>query len=160
MVTAPEIIIAPAFFTMVGFIAWLVANAWHRHQQLKRTAEFSGRLIERLGSVKDFSEFLQTEGGASLLNSFTIERASTSVHERILRASAVGVIFIALSLGLLFLGWYFTFMDHDAFTIVGVIVLSLGLGCIMSSGVSYRLARALGVLNGNGGRTNGHLAQR
>ena len=126
---------------------------------MKHTAEFNGKLIERLGSVKDFSEFLQTDGGASLLNSFTIERASTSVHDRILRASAIGVVLIALSLGLLFLGWYFTFIDHDGFTVVGVIALSLGVGCLVSSGVSYRLARALGVLNGKGRAANGHLAQ-
>lgn len=158
MVTSPEIIIVPAFFTMVAFIAWIGVNSSYRRQQLKHTAEFNGRLIERLGSVKDFSEFLQTEGGASLLNSFVIERSSTSVHERILRASAVGVVFVALSLGFLFLGWYFTFIDHDAFTIVGVIALSMGLGCIVSSGVSYRLAGALGVLNGDGRRANGHPA--
>jgi len=155
----PEIIIVPAFFTLVAFVAWLVVNGWHRNQHLKHTAEFNGKLIEPLGSVKDFSEFLQTDGGASLLNSFTIERPSTSVHDRVLRASAIGVVLIALSLGLLFLGWYFTFIDHDGFTVVGVIALSLGVGCIVSAGVSYRLARALGVLNGNGRAANGHLAR-
>jgi TRAP-type mannitol/chloroaromatic compound transport system permease large subunit len=156
MATSPEIIIAPAFFAMVAYVAWLVMNAWHRHEQLKRTAEFNTRLIERLGSVKDFSEFLQTQGGSSLLHSFTIEPTSTTVHDRILRASAVGVVLIALSLGLLFLGWYFTFRDREAFTVLGVIVLSLGLGGITSSGVSYRLARTLGVLNGSGRRASGY----
>jgi len=160
MVTSPSIIIAPAFFTMVAFIFCVVVNAWHRNQHVRYTAEFNGKLIERLGSVKDFSEFLQTEGGAGLLNSFTIERASTSVHERILRASAIGVVLIALGLGLLFLGWYFTFIDHDTFTVIGVIALSLGFGCIVSSGVSYRLARAFGVLPGSGRGAAGELAPR
>jgi hypothetical protein len=155
-----EIIIAPAFFGMVAFIAWTLVNAWQRRQQLKLMAEFNGRLIERMGSVKDFSEFLQTEGGASLLNNLTIERGPTGVHDRILRASAIGVVLVALSFGFLFLGWYFTFTDHDVFTIVGVIVLSLGLGCILSSGVSYRLASALGVLGATGRHANGHLAHR
>jgi hypothetical protein len=155
-----EIIIAPFFFAVMGFIIWVVVNSWQRHQQLKLMAEFNGRLIERMGSVKDFSEFVQTAGGASLLNSLTIERGPTGVHERILRASAIGVVFITLSLGLLFLGWYFAFVDHDVFTIIGVITLSLGVGCMLSSGVSYRLASALGVLNGNGHHATGHVAPR
>jgi len=156
-----EVVIAPIFFAMVAFIIWTAVNSWQRHQQLKLMAEFNGRLIERIGSVKDFSEFLQTEGGASLLNNLTIETSSTGVHERILRASALGVVFIAVSLGLLFLAWHFNPRgDGDPFTVVGVIMLSLGLGCLLSSGVSYRLARALGVLGSNGRHPNGHLAPR
>lgn len=146
MIESPEIIVAPAAFTMIAFIVWTVVSSWQRHQQLKLMAEFNGRLIERIGSVKDFNEFLQTEGGANLLKNLTIERGATSVHERILRASGLGVVFVALSFGFLFLGWYYTFTDHDVFTVLGVIVLSLGVGCILSSGISYRLAKALGVL--------------
>ena len=156
-----EVVIAPFFFSTMAFIIWTVVNSWLRHQQLKHMAEFNGRLIERIGSVKDFSEFLQTDGGASLLNSLTIERSSTGVHERILRASALGVVFIAVSLGLLFLAWRFNLRDEGVvFNVIGVIMLSLGFGCLLSSGVSYRLARALGVLGGNGRHANGHLAQR
>jgi hypothetical protein len=156
-----EVVIAPVFFSMMAFIVWTVVNSWQRHQQLKLMAEFNGRLIERIGSVKDFSEFLQTEGGGRLLNTLTIERSSTGVHERILRASALGVVFIAVSIGLLFLAWHFNLRGEGAaFTVVGVILLSLGLGCLLSSGVSYRLARALGVLGSNAHYVNGHLAQR
>ena len=156
-----EVVIAPFFFGTMAFVVWTVVKSWQRHQQLKLMAEFNGRLIERIGSVKDFSEFLQTEGGASLLNNLTIESGPTGVHERILRASALGVVFIAVSLGLLFLAWHFN-LRHEGgpFTVVGVIMLSLGLGCLLSSGVSYRLARALGVLGGNGRQGSGHLAQR
>lgn len=147
----PEIIIAPAFFAMVGFIVWIVVTGWLRRQQLKVKTEFNGRLIERIGSVKDLSEFLQTEGGTSLLNSFTIERGSTGVHERILRSSALGIITMAVGVGFLYLGRSVTtFSDHETFTVVGVIALSLGIGCLLSSGVSYGLARMLGVLDGNG----------
>ena len=155
----PEIIIAPAFFAMVAFIVWINVTAWVRRHQLKLMTEFNGRLIERIGSVKDLGEFLQTEGGAKLLNSFTVERASTGVHERILRSSALGVVSIAVGLGFLYLGRTFTFTDHETFTVVGVIALSLGIGCVLSSGVSYGLARMLGVLDRNGRPANGDPAR-
>jgi len=100
----PEVIIAPAAFTMVAFIVWTVVTGWQRHLQVKHMAEFNGRLVERLGSVKDLAEFLQTEGGSKMLNSFTIERAATSVRERVLRGSAIGIVCIALSIGFLVLG--------------------------------------------------------
>ena len=154
-----EVFVAPAFFAMVAFIVWIVVTGGLRRQQLKHMTEFNGRLIERIGSVKDLGEFLQTEGGAKLLNSFTVERASTGVHERILRSSALGVVSIAVGIGFLYLGRTFTFTDHETFTVVGVIALSLGIGCVLSSGVSYGLARILGVLDRHGRHANGDPAR-
>jgi hypothetical protein len=150
-----EVIIAPAAFTMIAFIVWTVVTGWQRQQQVKRMAEFNGRLVERLGSVKDLAEFLQTDGGSKMLNSFTIERASTSVRERVLRGSAIGVVCIALSVGLLILGAHYAYEDHEGFTIMGVIALSLGLGFAASSAVSYFLAKGLGSLDRAGGHVNG-----
>lgn len=144
----PEVIIAPAAFTMIAFIVWTVVTGWQRHLQVKHMAEFNGRLVERLGSVKDLAEFLQTEGGSRMLNSFTLERVSTSVRERVLRGSTIGVICIALSIGLLVLGRLYSWEDHEGFTIIGVIALSLGLGFIVSSAVSYFLAKAWRILDG------------
>ena len=145
---SPEIIIVPAFLATVAFVAWVVVNGWLRRKQMHLITEFNGRLIDRIGSVKDLSEFLQTDGGARLLNSFTIERASTSIHERILRSSALGVVIISVGLGFLYLGRSFRF--EEGFTFAGVIALALGVGCVLSSGVSYGLARILGVLEHNG----------
>lgn len=150
-----EVIIAPAAFTMFAFIVWTLASGWQRHQQIKRMAEFNGRLVERLGSVKDVAEFLQTDGGAKMLNSLTIERASTSVRERVLRGAAFGVVCIAVSIGFLILGRIFTWEDHEGFTIIGVIALSLGLGFVVSSAVSYFLAKGLRILDGTVGYANG-----
>jgi membrane-bound ClpP family serine protease len=150
-----EVIIAPAAFTMVGFIVWTIVTGWQRHLQVKHMAEFNGRLVERLGSVKDLSEFLQTDGGAKMLNSLTIERVSTSVRERVLRGSAIGVVCIALSLGFLVLGRMFMWEDHEGFTIIGVIALSLGLGFVVSSMVSYFLAKALRILDASADRSTG-----
>ena len=63
-----EVVIAPAFFGMVAFIVWTVVNGWQRQQRLKVMADVNERLIQRLGSVKDVGEFLQSGHGAALLN--------------------------------------------------------------------------------------------
>jgi len=56
MVRSPEIIIVPALFIVVGFIIWVVVNGWQRRFRLKLTTEFNSKLLDRIGSVKDFKE--------------------------------------------------------------------------------------------------------
>ena len=155
MVRSPEIIIVPALFVMVGFIIWVVVNGWQRRLRLKLTTEFNSKLLDRIGSVKDFNEFLQTEGGAKFMDSLTIERSSTRPQDSILRASQIGIVLITLGSGLLVLDWYFSVRyagtgDTEVLTVIGVIAASLGLGFLISAGVSYRLARMLGVLDRDG----------
>lgn len=150
----PEIIILPIFFCMIAFVIWVVTNSWQRRQHLKLMTDFNSRLLERIGSVKDFSEFLQTDGGAKFMNSLTVERGSTGPRDRILRTTTIGIVLVALSGGFLVLGRHFGTDAYnseidEAFFIFGVIAMSLGLGCLVSAGVSYRLAQMLGVFDRN-----------
>jgi hypothetical protein len=73
-------------------------------------------------------------------------------QERILRAVEMGVVLAALAVGLLFLGRHFRFEGHDAFTAVGVIALSLGIGFLVSAVVSHRIASALAVPTSRAGQ--------
>jgi hypothetical protein len=150
-----EVIIVPALFIMVGFVIWVVVNGWQRRLRLKLTTEFNSKLLDRIGSVKDFNEFLQTEGGAKFMDGLTIERGSTRPQDSILRVSQIGIVLITLGFGFLVLDWYFSVRyrgagDTEVLTVIGVIAASLGLGFLISAGISYRLARMLGVLDRDG----------
>jgi hypothetical protein len=149
---SPEVVIVPMLFIMLGFIVWVVVNGFQRRLHLKLATDFNSRLLERIGSVKDFSDFLQTEGGTKFLDSLTVERAAAHPQNGILRAVQIGIVLLMLGVGLLGLAWYFTarstnFDDYEGLTITGVIALSLGVGFVLSSAASYRLARTLGVLD-------------
>mgnify|MGYP001570659886 CR=1 FL=1 len=147
-------VLGVAFFSMIGFIFKVVVDGRRRREHLKIVTEFNSRLLDRLGSVSEFGQFLQTEGGARFLDTLSIEHDSAGPRERILRAVQTGVILTLLGLGFLTLGGLFSFDDH-AFTVLGVIVLSLGVGFLLSSAASYRLARALGLLDAaSAGRSN------
>lgn len=135
-----------AFFTLIGFIVKVVVDGRRRGEHLKIATEFNSRLLDRLGSVAEFGQFLQTDGGARFLDTLSTERGTIGPRERMLRAVQTGVILSVVGVGFLLLGWLYTF-DDDAFTVLGVIILSLGLGFLLSSAVSYRLARSLGVLD-------------
>jgi hypothetical protein len=142
----PEIIIVPFIFSTFGFIVWVLVNGWQRRQQVRLLTDFNSRLLERVGSVKDFSDFLQTDGGARFMDRVTAGGAPPDVRMAILRAVQTGIVLVTLGIGLLFLAWKFTAAypdDSRVFTVVGVIALSLGVGFLLSGGASYRLAAGL-----------------
>ena len=150
---SPEIIIVPALFIMIGFIIWVVVNGWQRRLRLKLTTEFNSKLLDRIGSVRDFNEFLQTEGGAAFMDNLTVEHSATRPQDSILRAVQIGIVLTVLGIGLVLLGWHFSGRhagETEGLTVIGVIAASLGLGFLISAGASYRLAKLLGLLDRNG----------
>jgi hypothetical protein len=143
----PQIVVPLGFFTLIGFLVWVVMNSRRQRAQIKATADFNAALLNRITSFKDFSEFLQTDHGAKFMDSLTAERASSGPRDRVLRTTQVGVIVTTLGLALLFMAWHLR--SDDAIFIAGV-TLALGLGFLISSGVSYWLAQSLGVLHPDG----------
>jgi hypothetical protein len=157
------LVVLPALFMTIGFVIWVLANAWQRRLRLKLTTEFNGKLLDRIGSVKDFNDFLQTEGGAKFMDSLTVERTSSRPQDGILRAIQIGIVLFMLGTGFLFLNWYFSVRyaeDTEVLTVIGVIAASLGVGFLVSAGASYRVARMLGVLVPNGRHAGVHDAAR
>jgi hypothetical protein len=139
-----EIIVVPFIFSTIGFIVWVAINGLQRRQQIKLLTDFNSRLLERIGSLKDFSEFLQTEGGAKFMDRVGAGGTPPDIRMMILRAVQTGLVLLALGAGLLLLAWIlrarFPFGDSEVFTITGVIALSLGVGFLLSGGASHRLA--------------------
>jgi hypothetical protein len=141
-----------SFFSALAFVVWTLVNAWLRRAHLKAVTDFNLRLLDRVGSIKDFNEFLHTDGGVNFMNSLTATATPPhggSPSHRILLASQIGIIVTALGIGLLILQASLASDEPEAvgFIITGVISLSIGIGFLVSSAVSYWLARALGVLD-------------
>jgi len=84
-------------------------NGRQRSLRLKLTTEFNSKLLDRIGSVKDFNDFLQTEGGVKFMDSLTVERSSSRPQDSILRATQIGIVLIMLGLGVLALGLHVGF---------------------------------------------------
>jgi drug/metabolite transporter (DMT)-like permease len=114
---------------------------------VKLMTDFNNRLFDRFGSAKEFNDLLQSEGGARLIAALTAEHGSTGARDRILRATQTGVVFVVLGVGFLLLDWRFTFNDREAFIVIGVIALSIGIGLLLSSVASYWVAKTLRVLD-------------
>jgi hypothetical protein len=66
-----EIIIVPFIFSTFGFIVWVLVTGWQRRQHIRVMTDFNNKLLDRMGSVKDFSEFLQTDGAREFIDRVT-----------------------------------------------------------------------------------------
>jgi len=141
----PVMLTFMALFTAIGWVVWVLANGIKTRQTVRAMSEFHNRLLDKMGSTREFADFLQSEGGQRFLQSVTLDRVNP--NQRILGAIQTGLVFAFSGLGLLFLGWEFDFDEHT-FTVLGTMALALGCGFLVSSLISYRMSKAWGLLNG------------
>jgi hypothetical protein len=145
---ASEIIIVPFIFATIGFVVWVLVSGWQRRQQIRVMTDFNSQLLERMGSVKDFSEFLSTDGGAKFIDRVTAGGGTRpEIRMTILRSVQTGLVLFALGIGLIVLAWFlrgdFPYGETHVFSVSGTIALSLGIGFLLSAAASYRLASAM-----------------
>lgn len=139
-------VVMVGLFVMIGFIVKTVTDGRRRREHLKTVTEFHNRLLDKLGSVSDFAQFLQTDGGSRFLDTLSAERGSTGPRQRIMQAVHLGTILTVAGIGLLVIAFSLRY-DRGPAAVLGGIVLSIGLGYLASSAASYRLAKTLGVLD-------------
>ena len=123
--------------------AWmfhLVADAAKQRRKMKAQAELHGRLLDKFGSAQDVVAFLETPSGAHFVDSFASEQEEPA--SGVLRSTHRGIILVVVAIGCLGLtrvyGW-----DNNPLLVLGVILLCLGIGFLISAAVSRRLTRSL-----------------
>ncbi len=148
------VVVIPSFLLTCGFIVWVLVDGRRRGLTAKGRTEFYHQMMEKFGSAREFIDFVQTEGGRSFLDSFSIERVGPT--DRILGSLQKGAILGILGLGFLLLGW----KRHELFVIIGTLALSLGVGFSLSSAISYRLSKEWGLLSSIGSNRIGELERK
>jgi hypothetical protein len=145
-----EVIIVPSAFLLVAYVFYVVAHAFTRRQQLRSTTEFQSRLLDRMGSVGEFSQFLNTDGGRKFLSAVSIESGGAA-HQRVLRAFQSGVVMVCLGLGI-FMYLSGARVDTDTYEslgFVGTVSAAVGFGLLISGFVSLKLSRRMGLIDGS-----------
>jgi TRAP-type mannitol/chloroaromatic compound transport system permease large subunit len=145
-----EVIIVPSLFLMIAYIFYVIASAFTRRQQLRSTTEFQSKLLDRMGTVGEFSQFLNTDGGQKFLGTVATEGGTSSAHQRVLRAFQSGIVMLCLGIGIfLYLGEVRVDMEtYESVGFVGTVSAAVGMGLLISGVVSLRLSRRLGLING------------
>jgi hypothetical protein len=131
--------------TLVEQLRW--QRAW-REQSMLNT-----KLIDRFSSSDELLAYLQSPAGRGLTDMPTLPQGSTghgmtAPLGRIFWSMQAGTVLAAAGLGLLFIG---NRAELDAeiqnvFFALGIFVLTVGAGFVVSSGISYFLSHRLGLI--------------
>lgn len=146
-----------AFLCILGAVLWLIHvllenRRWNRIFQLQ--TDVHGKLIERFATSQEVLTYMGTEAGKRFLEAtpiavgFERQEPVSGAVARVLTPLQIGVVLTLLGLGLIFLRYGVP--DAAApLLVVGTVVLMPGLGFIISAGITWVLARRLGLMPNN-----------
>ena len=127
----------------LGSFAMVVLLAWLRHRtneaKLRTQSEAQRHLVEKFGSGKELSEFMETEGGRRFFSNFLA--ADSNIQRQIERTIRAGVILICAGLGCVAL-----LVRNAQFFYPAVILISLGAGFLIAAAVSLHLSKKWGLI--------------
>ena len=145
-----EFLIPITLFAVIGWIINIFVTSGRRKQQMKLTADFQAKVLEKMGSTKDFGEFLETDGGRRFMSSLTVE--GPSAKTRIVKSTENGIVCFCIGAAMLLLGRWFPELT-EGLTVIGTIITACGIGFLVSCASSYALSKKLGLIDGDGGST-------
>ena len=146
------------FLCVLAALLWLIHvllenRRWSRIFKLQ--TDVHGKLIEKFGTSQEVLTYMETEAGKRFLEGtpiavgFERQQPVPSPVARVLTPLQIGIVMTLLGLGLILLRN--TLPDNAAALLVaGTIVLMPGLGFIISAGITWVLARRLGLMPNSG----------
>ena len=142
------------FACLLAAVLWLIHvllenRRWGRIFKLQ--TDVHSKLIERFGTSQEVLAYMSTEAGKRFLEAtpiavgFEPQQPVPSPVARVLTPLQIGTVLTLLGLGLIFLR-HSVSDGATPLLIVGTIVLMPGLGFIISAGITWVLARHLGLM--------------
>ena len=140
------IVVMPTMFVIFGWAFKTALNFLQTRAHMKHHYSLQDKVLDRIGSSPEALEYLKSEASENLFVMASQER--TNPYTRILNALQAGAVLSLLAVGFLFLRGMVSDAS-DAFTVVGVLGLCLGLGFLVSSSVAYVFSKNWGLINGS-----------
>ena len=139
----------PQLFLFTLVLVVVVVAYLERSRRERHRVELQKAVLERVGSVKDFAEFMTTEQGERFLAA--LAPAHFRPHHRGLWSVRIGVVLLTIGLFLmvaLHTPWFGAPGGNTPppALFMGILLLiAAGTGMLLSAAVSFVIARALGV---------------
>jgi hypothetical protein len=125
------------------WVVFVIVDGFRRRQQLRLSAEFQTRLLERIGSAREFGEFLGTESGARFLDSISVDR--NVAQTGILRTLQSGIVSLVMGFAIFVLARGKSY--EEGLLIVATISAALGAGLLLASALSYLMSKRMGMFD-------------
>ena len=125
--------------TILVLIVWgisIVVNARTRREGQR--LELHARLLDRIGSTREFAEFLATDNGQRFLDGIS---PPTPPQWRLVWSLQAGIVIFAIGAAIFLTGGFFLVGGDFGWMIMGI-----GIALILATGASWRVARAFGLV--------------
>lgn len=120
------------------------------NKMVKVQTETHAKLLDRFASSQEMLAYMQSDAGKKFLEAPVFEgqrrQVSALPFSRILWSVQIGIIAAIFGIGILFLRGRVSPDADMGFQVFGVLILTLGIGFLVSGGVSYVLAKHFGLL--------------
>ena len=140
------VIVMPTMFVMTAWAFKTLLNFIHQRQLTKLHYALQDKLLEKLGNSPQAIEYLHSDAAEKMFALAARERSNP--FTRILSALQAGAVIGLLGVGFIVLRAMVEQDVAEAFSVIGVLALSLGLGFLASSAAAYYFSRNWGLLNG------------
>jgi hypothetical protein len=140
------------FGFMLAGVLWVVRVAledrrWSR--LFKAQNEMQNKLLDRFGSGEEFLAYMRGDAGKRFFESLSVQPAapfSSNPLGRILVPMQIGVVLTLGGIGLIWVRGSVPEVASPPLLVFGVLALTLGIGFVISAGLSLLLARHFGML--------------
>lgn len=141
------IIVMPTFFLASAWGFKVLVNAMQSRYQMKRHYGVQDKLVDKLGGSAEVVEYLRSDAAQKMLAIAEPDRANP--YGRVLSALQAGVVLSLLAIGFLVLRGFVGAESVEAFTVIGVLGLCLGLGFVGSAAAAFVFSKRWGLINGD-----------
>jgi hypothetical protein len=132
-------------FGSVALFIWMVGDIIRKSKMAKAQSDMQTKLIEKFGSSPELLDYMKTDAGQRFIQTAPVEAPpQRNPYARILRSITAGTILTFLGIGLLSIS---SFAGGHGFTVFGTIGLAIGLGFLVSAGISYFLSKSWGLFD-------------
>ena len=141
-----EIVIVPTIFGVIGFVVWTITTNIRRAKVAHVVADLHAKVLERCSANQELMGYVQSDAGRRFLESAT--DSQTNPTSRILNAVQAGTILSLLGAAAIMVSnFHHDIEAREFFITLGWLVLAVGLGFLVSAGVSWVLCKSWGLLN-------------
>ena len=135
-----------------GWCVWVIATNIRRSRASKNVLALHSRLFDRFSGNQELIGFLEGESGRRYFEA--LESDIKDPLSRILNGIQLGVVLVLLGFALLLVRTSQTDeIARNALVVIGIPVVALGIGFLVSAAISHRLSKSWGLLDKIGRHT-------